>query len=168
MNINFDNTDIANMFGVENIKNRFEYLYKMIITFVENFDSKDITINTTILEQIIIDYFSSIKEIKSFHMVNNISHAKSCAYLSYWLLKRKPIQLKDSQNDPNLSFINEKFVVSYIICFLTGEQKIDTTNEIFCNFMDQLLYFIKYKDTSVNTLELMITAFQAGLASKVQ
>ena len=38
----------------------------------------------------------------------------------------------------------------------------------FCNFMDQLLYFIKYKDTSVNTLELMITAFQAGLASKEQ
>lgn len=166
MNINFDNTDIINMFGLETIKDRFEYLYKMIISFIENFDSKYISINTTILEQIIIDYFSSIKEIKSFHMVNNISQAKSCAYMSYWLLRRKPIQLKDSQNDPNLSFINEKFVVFYIMYFLTGEQKIDASNDVFCNFMDLLLYFIKYKDTSVDSLELMITAFQAGLVAK--
>lgn len=159
-------TELLDYFSKDVIISRYEHVLNLLSTFCLQFNTDKLTINELILGDVIIDYFSSIKETKSYHIVKQISEAKEHAYMSYWFLRRKPIQVCLSREDSKFNFINEKFVVTYIMSYLVNVNEPYNSNTTLYNFVDQLLYFIKYKDITIDTLELMIVAFQAGLAAK--
>ncbi|MBD5481472.1 MAG: hypothetical protein HDR15_02900 [Lachnospiraceae bacterium] len=157
-------SELLEYFGEEKIKLQYKMILEMMMEFSNQYKTKKLEINITIFNNMIVKYFDSIKEIKSFHEVKNVSIQKSYAYMSYWILKYKPIQIKSVEVDEKLIFVNEKFVVTFIISKLLQGRNVEANNEKFKNFMDLMLYFFKYKDISVNTIEMMITAFEAGLS----
>lgn len=162
MNFNF-NSDLLNYFGIETIQSRYQTVLEMMMDFVKKYKTEELKINMTIFNHVIVDYFFSIQNIKSYHIVKNVSISKSYAYMSYLILKYKPIQINSVEVDEKLIYANEKFVVTFIISQLLQGRDIKNNKE-FENFMDQMLYFFEYKDISINTIEMMITAFNAGLS----
>jgi hypothetical protein len=56
----------------------------------------------------VLGYFSDIMRLKDFHKIERVNDLKILAYETSWLLKRKPLQIKDS-NDLNFAFCNKQF-----------------------------------------------------------
>lgn len=44
------------------------------------------------------------------------------AYETFWLLKRKPIQLKEQIEDDRLLYVNEKFLLTRLTSFMLDSQ----------------------------------------------
>lgn len=59
--------------------------------------------------------------MKKMHNITNINEIKVCAYESYWLLRRHPLQIIDNKlYEEKVVFANEKFVFS-ILSFQAGK-----------------------------------------------
>jgi len=99
-----------------------------------------VVVNGNNLIRAVVDYFTDIVRIKEFHPITNTNKEKIISYMTYWLLKRKPLQaVKDFEG---CEFINELFVNNYIIATLLKEIKIDNDmkkkNLSFGNFYTML------------------------------
>ena len=147
---------------------KFEQRYKALSTDINNFikclklEAK-VSLNNLSLGYMLVDYFEDIRRLKEFHGIEHINAVKIVAYTSYWFLKRKPIQVFDC--DKNLIYINERFILAYILNFLSGTNDIsiiDRENEGLKSFSESLFYFIKYRFNGPNSLELAMSAFFAG------
>ncbi len=77
--------------------------------------------SVSLLNQAVIDYFADIDRLKNFHKIDKINYLKVHAYSAYWLLRRKPIQIIQEDEDTELAFMNENFVASYLFQFLRGQ-----------------------------------------------
>ena len=107
-----------------------------------------------------------ISFIKSYQEIGHINEVKIKAYETFWLLKRRPLQLKAQLEDDKWLYINEKFLLARIASFilrdninipLTKEKK-----EAFTNFLDTLYYYLKFRKTDAQAIELMLLGFDAG------
>ena len=99
-------------------------------------------------------------------MSSGSNEVKIKAYETFWLLKRRPLQLKAQLEDDKWLYINEKFLLARIASFilrdninipLTKEKK-----EAFTNFLDTLYYYLKFRKTDAQAIELMLLGFDAG------
>ena len=71
-----------------------------------------------------LDYFTDISRLKHFHQAKHINSLKVISYETYWLLRRKPIQiLVEDETSDAMAFLNEKFVFSRIAKYLMGDGK---------------------------------------------
>lgn len=137
-------------------------------SFIERKGYKDkVIISTGLLNQMIVDYFTDIHRLKDFHDIEYVNYIKIHAYSAYWMLKRKPIQIvRDDIDDIGLTFINEAFIVSYIINFLHESEDniyiLEDDREDYLEFVKNLEYSLKYRDITARMLETMIEAFKAG------
>lgn len=155
-----DFTDKNNKFGV-----RFEVLYQEMNQFIKESKCENVAyVNEMILGYSLLDYFEDVERLKAFHKVEHINSIRIVSYTAFWLLKRKPIQISPNVNDKNLVYINERFVLSYILSFLSQEGKdIDKqTKKGVESFEQSLLYFLKYRFSNVNSLEMIIMSFFGG------
>lgn len=155
-----DFTDKNNKFGV-----RFEVLYQEMNQFIKESKCENVAyVNEMILGYSLLDYFEDVERLKAFHKVEHINSIRIVSYTAFWLLKRKPIQISPNVNDKNLVYINERFVLSYILSFLSQEGKdIDKqTKKGVESFEQSLLYFLKYRLSNVNSLEMIIMSFFGG------
>ena len=64
-------------------------------------------------------------------------------------------------------YVNEQFVLAYILDFITDKEGkkgyiLERTNSGLKSFSELLLYYLKYRTVSANSLELAITSFFAG------
>ena len=109
---------------------------------------------------------SDIQRLKSYQEIGHINEVKIKAYETFWLLKRRPLQLKAQLEDDKWLYINEKFLLARIASFilrdninipLTKEKK-----EAFTNFLDTLYYYLKFRKTDAQAIELMLLGFDAG------
>lgn len=144
-------------------KDRLNSLISDINVFIEASGLEDeVYLNSLSLGYALIDYFEDIRRLKSFHGVEHINCIKIVSYTSYWILKRKPIQLKEKAGKLSI-YINERFVVAYILDFLSNDEHI-LHRELsgLKTFSESLLYHLKYRAISANTIEQIITAFFAG------
>ncbi len=166
-----DYSEIIEQFGEEKIKKRLEFFIELLESFIcklgETANEK-LSINDKVLQYCIMDYFSDIYRLKDFHEIEKINDIKRVSYESQWILRRKPIQiLSENENDDNIIYANEKFVLTYLMHELIKDRKNDKlTGEsanIYKSFANSLYYHLKYRDCDAKVIELMILAFKAGL-----
>lgn len=92
------------------------------------------------------------------------------AYLIYWLLRRKLIQLIEFSDEEKDIFVNERFACYLMIneCLILpddiGIRKKLNEDEIsqFDKYLDLLLYYFKYRQVTPQVIELLIESFKIG------
>jgi len=159
-------TDVIKEFTEKKIQARYHRLLVSAQKFIQGMDFKDhIVCNETILMLVVLDYFSDIMRLKKFHGIDRTNEIKILAYETSWLLKRKPLQIKNS-NDQKYAYCNEQFAYSQIMFWLKkgeGEDGIKAlAHEDLKFFSNTLFYYLKYRDYNPQVLELMFVSFMAG------
>lgn len=143
---------------------RFASLLKDMNEFIDaNGITGKVKVNHYALCYALVDYFEDIRRLKLFHNIEHINNEKIVAYTSYWLLQRKPIQLLDE--DMDLLYVNERFVLAYISDFISTEEKKSVLlrqESGMRAFKETLFYFLKYRVANANMIELAIISFFAG------
>jgi len=165
-------------FGAKRICHRYVKLKTKIHAFLYQFNFLDFTyINQNLLWQAIVDYFSDIARFKDFHEIERANEDKIWSYLSYWLIRRKPIQVKNFARkdmrdeemydylNENLIFINEKFAFCQLLkhihydCHMVFEESLwDKVEEFKMNFT----YYLKYRMCDKQGIELALCMFKTG------
>lgn len=130
-------------------------------------------INESVLTYCVMDYFTDIYRLKEFHNIELVNDLKRVSYESAWILRRKPIQiLSDAIEHDNVTYINEKFVLSYISHELMRSFPYKNPTPIgyarFSSFIDNLFYYLKYRNCEPKVLELMMLSFEAGIGVSIQ
>ena len=127
------------------------------------------------IEKIYTNYDGLLEEfseevIQSRYAVfyEEIDSLKVISYETYWLLRRKPIQiLVEDETSDAMAFLNEKFVFSRIAKYLMGDGKrvilSPETKKGFLNYLDSLFYYLKYRNYDAEMLEMMLMGFKAGV-----
>jgi hypothetical protein len=149
--------------------NRIASRYVSILEMMEIFIVKkgigqNIIIDRELLKTAICDYFVDIARVKDFHGITKVNTEKIYGYMAYWLLKRKPIQVR--LLFPESAFINELFITEFLLSSILAEKNIShtqcTQNAAFAQFQSLLYYNLKYRLVTQQSLELMIEAFFCG------
>ena len=156
-------SDLIKEFGKDKLINRYEELLSISNDFIMKMDyHENIYVNEMMLLHVICDYFSDILRLKRFHKLERVNEIKIISYEIYWLLKRKPLQLKVCSDE--LVYVNEQFALSRIIHFLGNNEIFLTTleNDKLNFFMDTLFYFLKYRLLDAQSLEMCLISFHAG------
>jgi len=149
----------------EYILTRFRDLLRYLQKFInERKITQDIKIDMDLLKKAVLDYFIDTVRIKEFHNIINTRTEKIYGYTAYWLLKRKPIQV--TNKFLGSLYINESFVASYMINGMFSEKKLTCKKNLNRAALDEflilLIYNLKYRQVSQQSLELMIKAFYSG------
>lgn len=161
-------TEVIEKFTEEKIAGRYQCLLESADEFIKGMAYEDyVFCNENMLMYAVLGYFSDIMRLKNFTNIDDIHETKVLAYESEWLLKRKILQIKNS-DDPKFTFCNEQFVFSQITRWL---KRNDLDNDLGTNilaqkdlkyFTETLFYHLKYRSCDARTLELMLLAFTAG------
>lgn len=164
--INYE--EIVKEFSEEVIRSRFEQIYEEMQSFIrEQKLQAEVCINDVILMQAILDYFSDVARLKLYQNIRHINSIKIKAYETFWLVQRKPIQVvaEKLEDDRNI-YVNEKFVLSRLVCYLLGDEIdkpiMEENQKAFQNFLDTLYYYLKFRRCDPQAIELLILAFKAG------
>lgn len=163
--INYD--ELVADVGEEIIKSRIEQISSEMLEFLEVNGLQEIAyIHEMALTHAIMDYFSDIQRLKEYQKIEHVNEIKIKAYETFWLLKRKPIQLKEQIEDDRLLYVNEKFLLSRLTSFMLGEDInkpiVGEKNIAFKNFLNTLYYYLKFRRCDAQSIELMLLAFNAG------
>lgn len=157
-------------FGEEKITKRYITIYSYLEDYINRHNlSEKVIISEGLLNQMILDYFVDIYRLKDFHDIEKINSTKIHAYSSYWLLKRKPLQVTSHDEDSqDLIFVNERFVCGYLMRFLTELDYdvaiLDEKKQDYAEFIDNLMYFFQYRINTPQMIEIMLNSFKAGRA----
>lgn len=164
----FDNTydGVLDYFGEEKISDRFDWINGLLCQYIRQEQLEDFAfVSERILNHVIIDYFTDIYRLKEFQNIEKTNTTKIYAYLTYWLLRHKPIQLSDKAREEHV-FINEKFCTEFIRAYVFDNPAnipiLMQSSEQIDEFLKSLLYYFKYRDISPKVIELMLLAFNAG------
>lgn len=165
----FDYKKLVDHFG-DRIETHCAYMSEQLALFIKRngYDEK-VNVADSVLFQAIVDYFTDIYRLKTFHGIDKVNAHKIHAYTAYWILRRKPIQIQiDNISDPDLPFLNERFVCSYIVSYLRGNYSdlilSDSDYHNFDSFIKNLEYFLTYRIVTPQMIETMIESFMAGMA----
>ena len=151
----------------EVIESRIEQISQEMLDFLVTNDLNEVAyINTMALTHAIMDYFSDIQRLKDYQEIEHINEVKIKAYETYWLLKRKPIQLKHQIDDDRILYVNEKFLLSRLASFMLGDNMnkplVGEKGIAFQNFLNTLYYYFKFRRCDAQSIEIMLLAFHAG------
>ncbi len=157
---------IVEHFTQERIEKRFAWLYDMMQDYIEMEELQDdVYVSEDLLNHVIIDYFVDIYRLKEFQEIEKVNDSKIYAYTIFWLLRHKPIQIKE-ENAEETVFINEQFASEMLKGYLFRQpENVAVSNlkkEAVDNFTATLLYYFKYRDYSAKSIEMIILAFEAG------
>lgn len=174
------NEDLVEYFGESKIRNRFNTVYTLLSMYIERENLGNfVIISNSILEHTIVDYFRDIYRLKEFHKeIEFTNETKITSYLAFWLCHRKPLQViqtitpdtdkETEQKLDELVFVNESMVCSFIEeqIFQNPEvpASLDENNRAYKEFLENLLYVLKYRQFTAQNIESMILAFNAGRA----
>lgn len=161
--------DILESFGTEKIENRYNTIEAYLKAYIQRCRIENkVRISTSLLNQAIIDYFADVHRLKDFHKIDKINYIKIHAYSAYWLLKRKPIQIVEEEEDGEdleLAFVNENFVASYLVHFLNENKQVtikEKNRDDYMEFYENLKYSLRYRLVTAQTIETMLEAYIAG------
>lgn len=166
----YDYSELIDFFSREKIEIRYATLYEYLETFVKRCKYEErVVIAKSVLNQVVVDYFTDIYRLKEFHRIEHVNYIKIHAYTAYWLLRRKPLQIVvDDEDDIDLAFINEKFVVSYLIQFLRGKHEkvviLENDRQDYIEFVKNMEYCFRYRTITPQMLETMLESYMAGMA----
>ncbi len=146
-------------------KERYQNLLAQIQDVLEALQIMDyVNINTDLLGQAVLDYFEDIDKLKVYEKIDRTNVDKIYSYETYWLLKRKPIQITDDNIDFKYIHINEKVCLFILMAKMLKEAGKDynDSNSKMHPFIDLLFYNFKYRQFTQKSLELMVSAFICG------
>lgn len=158
---------IANYFGSEKIADRYKYLHEKMQEYIYIRDLQDdLMICSNILHQVVMDYFTDVYRLKEFHQIENINMTKIVAYEVYWILRRKPIQVKVQSNNTKIVFANEGFCTTFIAHeYLMPEETTPlgpNKEDAFLKYLQHIYYHLKYRCVDKQCLEIMLYSFETG------
>lgn len=153
--------------GQDVIEKRIKQISQEMIDFLKVNQLEDFAyIHEMALTHAIMDYFSDVQRLKEYQNIDHINEIKIKAYETFWLLQRKPLQLKKQLDDDRYLYVNEKFVLTRLTSFLLAEDinkpLVGEKSIAFTNFLNTLYYYIKFRKCDAQSIELMLLAFKAG------
>ncbi len=166
----YDYNELIKDFGEKKITERYSTLYSYMESFIERSGYKEnVVIANSVLNQVVIDYFSDIHRMKNFHDIHRTNFLKIRAYSAYWILRRKPLQIiKDNDEDIELAFVNENFVSAYLITYMckknTDAVILPDDREMYEEFLNNLQYYLRYRVVTPQMIETMMESYRAGMA----
>lgn len=154
-------------FGKDKILARYDFIFKVLQDYIiQNKYQDQVVISEDIIEHVVVDYFVDIARLKDFQEIIFTNQIKIYAYMSFWLLRHKPLQLKAGNGAENLVFVNEAFVSDLIKSFLFSDPEdvplVTEKREDIDEFVRTMEYFFCYREYSAKAIELMLLAFLAG------
>lgn len=163
--VNYD--DLVSAVGQEVIESRILQISQEMIDFLKiNNLEQTAYIHQMALTHAIMDYFSDVQRLKDYQRIEHINDIKIKAYETFWLLKRKPLQLKEQIEDDRFLYVNEKFLLTRLTSFLLDSEinmpLVGEKSIAFKNFLDTLYYYLKFRRCDAQSIELMLLAFKAG------
>jgi len=159
--------EVIEKFTEKRVQERYYRLLVSVREFIEGMGYREhVVCNETMLMNAVLGYYTDIMRLKDFHEIERMNEIKIRAYETAWLLKRRPLQIKDS-NDQKYSFCNEQFVFSQLALWfkkseLENGTKAFGNDEYLKSFSNTLFYHLKYRSCDPQTLELMLVSFMAG------
>ncbi|TGM55392.1 hypothetical protein EHQ91_10705 [Leptospira biflexa] len=158
------------IYGEEKVKYRFvfirdkayEFLRGVCRTFALDL-YEFFSVNDSLIEEAVLDYFADLQRLKEFHNIEKAQPQKVAAYTSYWIFRRKPIQIiKDIDDDvlqkfTNIKFINEMFAYS-LLQSLVFDAKQPIVGRNLDMFRRLMMYNFQYRQINAQILELVIIA----------
>ena len=153
-------------FSEDTIKNRYTYMEKRAQEFIRKSNLEDkVSLNHNILNIVILDYFADVERLKNFEEIEHTNKNKITAFMAYWWLRRKPMQLLvDNINDEDLVYINEKFIATLMSKdFMYPKSSAMMQNEQCDKCLKHIYYHLKYRVYTAQTLELMLMAADTGI-----
>ncbi|GBU22933.1 hypothetical protein R80B4_02846 [Fibrobacteres bacterium R8-0-B4] len=168
------NSSEESVVTAQNIETTFSFLFDSFYNFLESFkvDIKQYRVNNYTLKDIATHYWRDVDRLHRYQNMPLIDCRKIAGYLAYWICKLHPIYVtsylvyKENPNVPK--FINETFAV-YVAC---GRVNADITfnnrkEGIVMDYktLDTLLYTLKYRATSGDTLALFFDVAEKLSAS---
>ena len=147
------------------IEQRYENILIQMQDMLEALDIMAyVEINTSLLGQAIIDYFEDIDKLKKYEKIDKINVDKIYAYETFWLLRRKPIQIINQDLDINFIHINEKIFTCILIAKMIGEigRNFDEYNAKLESFIELIYYNFKFRIYTQKSLETVVSAFICG------
>lgn len=169
---NIENTyvkydDLVSVVGGEVIESRIQQISQEMLDFMKINNLEQIAyIHQMALTHAIMDYFSDVQRLKDYQKIEHINEIKIKAYETFWLLKRKPLQLKDQIEDDRFLYVNEKFLLTRLTSFMLDSDIympiIGDKSVAFKNFLNTLYYYLKFRRCDAQSIELMLLAFKAG------
>lgn len=139
----YDNYDeLLARVGKEVVESRITQLNTEMSVFLKNYKLEDsVYIHQMALTHALMDYFSDIQRLKDY-------------------------QKKQLESDEWL-YVNEKFLLTRLTSFMLQDNLNVVLNEekkkAFTNFLDTFYYYLKFRRTDAQAIELMLLAFQAGI-----
>lgn len=121
-----------------------------------------------------MDYFVDTLRIKEFHRIERTNVYKRIAYMVYWIMKRKPIQILPKSNDVPFN-INEKFATMYLVNEMlvnySDTMKKENWEKSWAeipqtrknNFFRNWEYFLTYRNFNAQNLEIALMNFEMGI-----
>lgn len=169
---NIENTyvkydELISAVGQEVIENRIKQISQEMLDFLKINELEDVAyIHEMALAHGIMDYFSDVQRLKDYQKIDHINEIKIKAYETFWLLKRKPLQLKKQLDDDRFLYVNEKFLLTRLTSFMLAEDInkpiVGEKSVAFKNFLNTLYYYLKFRKCDAQSIELMLLAFKAG------
>jgi len=152
--------------GGKVIQQRYQHMEERAMAFLSEAKlTNTVQLNHGILNVVILDYFADIERLKAFEEIERANKNKISAYMAYWWLRRKPLQvIKDDVTNEHLVYVNEEFIATLLTkdFLATNTQKLLEIEQ--CNrFIDHILYHLKYRIYTPQTLELMLMATDTGI-----
>ena len=167
-NIYTDYGELMGKVSEEVVENRLKQLYMEMDTFIKSNKLEDkVFVHQMALNHAVMDYFSDIQRLKDYQGITHINDVKIKAYETFWLLKRRPLQLKEQLEDDKWLHVNEKFLLARLAAFMLREDinmpLTKQKKESFTKYLDTLYYYLKFRKTDAQAIELMLMAFEAGM-----
>jgi hypothetical protein len=157
-------TDLIENFGEKELISRYDTLLKSSNDFIQKMGySEYVFVNDITLLYAMCDYLSDVLRLKSFHKIERENEVKATAYEVFWLLKRKPLQVKSDSKEH--VYVNEQYALSRIVHYLSNNEEetlLTLGNEKLEFFMNTLFYYLKYRLVEPRMLEMFILSFNAG------
>lgn len=157
---------IIDHFTEKRMRSRYVWVHDLMQKYICTEKLEEMVyVSEDLLNHVIIDYFVDIYRLKDFQGIKKVHDSKIYAYLIFWILRHKPIQIKE-ENAEKFVFINEKFVSEMLRSYLFKNPEnvpiLNARKEDVDNFLETLVYYFKYRDYSAKNIEMIILAFEAG------
>lgn len=153
--------EMISTFGV----NRMTALYKDLTDSIDYFLEKsamdqNAKYHPLLLSEAIVSYFCDLYG-QSIQPNDDI---RALAYLSYWLLKEKPIQINEcesvSKENTNMDLcLNEKFIATYVLSHLVDNFQQEQLSQA----LKETIHFFQYQLCTPQSLEALLLSVLAHL-----
>ncbi len=158
---------LIDKFGEAKIASRFDFVNNILQEYIRQNQYEDrVMICQNIVEHIVVDYFVDIARLKEFQEIEFVNEIKIYSYLSYWMLRHKPLQITACDGQDDLVFVNEECVADFLCSFLFAQPDsvpfIAEQKPQIDEFTRTLRYHLVYRSYSAQNIELMLLAFNAG------